>query len=302
MIAVVGDVLVDVVVAHDGPVASGSDTPAAITWRRGGAAANTAAWLAHLGRPVRLVGRIGADPVGRALADALGGLGVDLRLAVDPVAPTGTVVALAHREERDMYTSRGAAGALAPADLVDGWLDGGAHLHLSGYVLLATGTRAAGLAALAAAAAAGVAISVDPASAQPLAEAGAEQVLSWLPPGTLLTPNAAEATVLTGIADPAAAAQALAGLLGEAVVTLGAAGAVWSDGEAVVRASVQAVPGGDPVGAGDAFTAGLLAARMQGLDVEGQLHHACSVAGRLVRGERPEAALHRQAGVRPHDG
>lgn len=288
MIAVVGDVLVDVVVAHDGPVAAGSDTPAAITWRRGGAAANTAAWLAHLRQPVRLVGRIGDDPGGRALADALAAVGVSLALSLDPVLPTGTVVAMVHHDERDMYTSRGAAGALVPTDLPGGWLDGVRHLHLSGYTLLSPSTREAGLAALQAAATVGAAISVDPASAGPLAAVGADLVLSWLPEGTLLTPNAAEATVLTGMPEPAAAASALGGRFGEAVVTLGSGGALWSDGSRLVRVEATPVPDGDPVGAGDAFTAGLLAARQQGLDVETQLRAACDVAGRLVRGERPE--------------
>ncbi|WP_370325570.1 carbohydrate kinase family protein [Euzebya sp.] len=289
MIAVVGDVLVDVVVAPSTATARGSDTASSITWRRGGAAANTAAWLAAVGAPVRLVGRVGADLAGRALAEVLGEAGVDCRFAVDADAPTGTVVAITSPSDRDMYTSRGAAGRLSPEDLGTGWLDGVRHLHLSGYALLGEGTRAAARRALSDAAAAGVSISVDPASREPLAAVGVERFLSWLPPGVLLTPNTDEAALLAGVDDPLRAAAALAGRVGEAVVTCGADGAVWSDG--VQSEVVDAHPCGtravDPVGAGDAFTAGLLHARTRGASVSHQLAEAVRVAARAVGGDHP---------------
>ena len=46
-IVVAGDVMADIVVALAGPVAHGSDTPARIAHRGGGAAANLAVWLAR---------------------------------------------------------------------------------------------------------------------------------------------------------------------------------------------------------------------------------------------------------------
>lgn len=287
LVVVVGDVLVDVVVRPTGPVAPGSDTPATITWRQGGAAANTAVALADLGTPVRLVGRIGDDVAGRGLQAALTDRGVRTRLTVDPAVATGTVMALVGADERDMFTDRGASGLLGVADLVDGWLDGATHLHLSGYTLLASASRGAGRAALAAAAAAGLSVSVDPASAGPLRGVGAARFLSWLPPGTLLTPNVDEAAVLTGHTDPVAAAVALADRLGEVVVTCGAQGAVWTDGDRVVRRPAVPVPEGgvaDPVGAGDAFTAGLLAARLDGASVADQLTRANAAAADAVSG------------------
>ncbi|CAN5499911.1 PfkB family carbohydrate kinase [soil metagenome] len=293
MIAVVGDVLLDVVVTPQAAVAAGSDTPSTITWRQGGSAATTAAWLAQMGARVRLVGRVGADAAGAALTTDLRAAGVDAQLTIDPDRPTGTVVALCTpgdqdtSRDRDMYTSRGASAGLGPADLAEGWLADVTHLHLSGYLLLADSTRDAGLAALHQASAAGLAISVDPSSAAPLAAVGADTFTGWLPPGTLLTPNLAEAVVLTGLSDPVAAAVALARRCGEAVVTLGAAGAVWSDGTSTSDATVDPVPDADPVGAGDAFNAGLLAARLRGDDIGGQLAAATRAATRAVRGARP---------------
>jgi ribokinase len=288
LVVVLGDVLVDVVVRPSDRVAAGSDTPCRTTWRQGGAAASTAAWLARLGAAVRLVGRVGNDLAGRSVAEELGGLGVDARLAVDPDEPTGTVVALVHDGDRDMYTSRGASSRLTPDDLVAGWLDGAAHLHLSGYVLLDDTTRPAGRAALQAAERAGVGISVDVSSAAPLRDVGAEAFLSWLPQGTVVKGNADEATVLTGRADHAGAARAIGVRTGEAVVTCGSQGSLWSDGTAVVvRRVLHPVGGGagphaDPVGAGDAFTAGLLEARVAGADVAVQLRRGAEVAAAAV--------------------
>ena len=86
-------------------------------------------------------------------------------------------------------------------------------------------------------------VSVDPSSAAPLARAPA--FLDWVAGAGLLLPNADEARVLTGEADPERAARALAGAAPrEVVVTLGAAGALWSDGERVLRAAAVAGRGG----------------------------------------------------------
>ena len=60
---------------------------------------------------------------------------------------------------------RGANKAFCPEDVVLPAVDGRAHLHLSGYVLLDNGSRPAGLAALALAKAAGWTTSVDPQAA-----------------------------------------------------------------------------------------------------------------------------------------
>ena len=92
-----------------------------------------------------------------------------------------------------MLSDRGAAARLSPADLPP--LDGVDHLHLSGYVLLDPSSRPAGLAALAAARAAGASTSVDP-QADRRAVPGV--LLAWLRGVDLLLPNADELAALTG--------------------------------------------------------------------------------------------------------
>lgn len=284
-VVVVGDVLLDGVVHRVGPVRHGSDTPARIRWRQGGAAANTARWLAADGRAVRLIGRVGDDTAGRVLRGELGAAGVDVDgVALDPSHPTGSVVALVADEERDMLTDRGASAMLSMADLAPGWLGGAAHLHLSGYVLLDGSSRAAGIEALRQAAEAGITISVDPASAAPIRAVGARRLLEWLPPVATVLPNREEAEVLTGCGGAEAAAISLGRLLGEAVVSDAAAGAVWSDGSRVEHARVPRSGIADPVGAGDALTAGWIAARI--LDARPPLpalRSAVALAARAVR-------------------
>ena len=85
-IVVVGDVMTDVVASLSGPVAQGSDTPARVTLRGGGAGANVAVWLARAGAPATLIGRVGDDGPGRDAVEALRAEGVDARLAT-PRAP-----------------------------------------------------------------------------------------------------------------------------------------------------------------------------------------------------------------------
>jgi sugar/nucleoside kinase (ribokinase family) len=244
VIVVLGDINVDVVTAHDGPIANGSDTAAKISLRPGGSGANVAAWLARTGTPVTLIGKVGDDPLA---AVALRGLdGVQLRVTRDPDRSTGTcVVLVAPGGERTMLPDPGANDALTADELPE--LEGDV-LHVSGYTLLRAGSRAAALEAIERARDKGMKISVDPASAAPLANDPV--FLQRVAPIDLLLPNADEATVLgPQIVVP------------ELVITHGANGATWTDGIDTVAA--RAVPVDDvrdTTGAGDAFTAGFLSA------------------------------------------
>ncbi len=292
-IVVVGDVMVDVVAAATESLAHASDTDARVRWTGGGAAANVAAWLASERVPVALVARAGADVAGRGAVAELRDAGVDVHVAVDDDRATGTcVVVIGVDGERTMLPDRGANLALAPDDLPAQLFAAGGHLHLSGYVLLHDGPRAAGLAALDHAREAGMTISIDPASAAPLVACGVERVLGWIGGVDLLLPNLDEARVLTGEEEPEAAARALVGRASvrEVVVTLGADGALWTDGREVIRSAAPALDRVvDTTGAGDAFAAGWLAARRAGADPRTALTAACAMGARAVSrtGARP---------------
>ncbi len=285
-VVVLGDLMVDVVARMAAPLAAGSDTPALVRTRPGGAGANVAAWLAVAGAAVTLVARAGDDEAGRGAAERLRGHGVDTRVATDQALPTGTcVVLVAPDGERSMLPDAGANAALSESDLPEDAFVAGAHLHLVAYPLLRDGpSRAAATAALARARAAGMTVSLDPSSAAPLAAFGAARLLDLAGPLDVLLPNRDEALVLGAPEDdPVAAARALAARAREVVVTLGAEGAVWTDGTAVVAAAAAAPgPVADTTGAGDAFTAGFLAAWLRGADPADALAAGNELAARAI--------------------
>jgi len=284
-VVVVGDLMVDVVARMAVPLAVGSDTPARVRSRPGGAGANVAAWLAVAGAPVTLVARAGDDDAARGAVARLVAHGVTPAVAVDPRLPTGTcVVLVAPGGERSMLPDAGANAALAHADLPADAFARGAHLHLTGYPLLRDGpARGAALEALRRARAAAMTVSLDPSSAAPLEAFGPQRFLALAGKVDLLLPNRDEALTLAAADDPRAAAQALCSYAREVVVTLGAAGAVWTDGAATADApAARAGPVADTTGAGDAFTAGFLAAWLLGDPPSDALVAANALAARAI--------------------
>jgi ribokinase len=281
-------VATDVVVVLAGEPTPGSDRPATIRTGGGGAGANVAVHLARLGTAVVLAGCTGDDAAGRGLAAELAAAGVALRLRTVAGAATGTIVSLVEPGgQRSMLADRGANLALRPDDVPAP--PPGGHLHLSGYTLLDPGPRGAGLAALAAAVAAGCTISVDPASTGPLTRYGVDRWLADTAAATLLLPNADEARLLTGCADPADAARALARRHRIVAVSLGADGALWASGALLVHRPALGTDVVDTTGAGDAFAAGLLAAWLAspGVDPGDALDAGLARAAEVVR--RPGA-------------
>lgn len=282
-IVCVGDLMVDVVAQLPGPLATGSDTPATVTLHGGGAAANVAAWLAALGEDATFVGRVGDDTAGRdAIAELIGG-GVRCVVALDRERPTGMCIVLVDPSgERTMVPSIGANAGLGENAFE--LADDARLAYVSGYALLAPGSRPFALDSIAAARAAGVPIAVDAASSAPLALA--REFARWVGSEVLLLANEDEARVLTGYDDPEQAARDLGNRFGEAVVKCGAAGAVHSSGAATPAREVEVI---DSTGAGDAFAAGFLAARLAGAAVEDALAGGVACATRAITrvGARP---------------
>lgn len=287
-----GDVMTDVVARLRGPLVTGSDSPAPVLLTAGGSAANTAAWLAVSGTPTVFVGRVGADRAGDAAVAALEGAGVVCRVVRDPSRPTGTCIVLVSPEgERTMVPDAGANAGLRPEDVPLGLLVPGAHLHLSGYALLNEESRTAARHAIDAARAAGATVSVDAASAGPLAAVGPETFLGWVEGVDALLTNADEAQTLSAVDDPADAARALTAYAREVVVKLGADGALRAGrGDAeLVRAPAERVDVVDSTGAGDAFAAGWLPAWLSRADPAQALAAGCALAAKAVTqlGARP---------------
>ena len=292
---VVGDVASDILAVYDGPLATGSDTPAEIRIVGGGAGANTAAWLATTGVPVTFIGAVGADAAGRERLAELRTAGV--RCAVRTVSdiPTGSIVVLSCGAERSMLFDRGANGRLQPSD-VDAALSGGGrgdHLHLSGYTLFDPASAPAGLRALVAARALGMTTSVDAASAAPLTLLGPDRFLDWVRGADVLFANLDEAGVLAGLrAGPVELATALLPYSSIVIVKRGAQGAVWAGRDGARPVTVAALPVAtviDPTGAGDAFAAGFLARWRENATPTDALAEAARQAAKAITkiGSRP---------------
>ena len=289
-----GDVMVDVLAQLPGPLAVGSDTPAPIRLLGGGSAANTAAWLVTAGVPTTFVGRVGDDVLGRMALDELGRAGIDLVVGVDPERPTGTCIVLVDATgERTMVPAAGANSGLGETSLDPALVDADTHVHISGYALFNPGSRPAADQLADLARRSGTTFSVDAASSAPLVEFGPERFLDWVASvgsATLLFANRDEALVLAGQSgSDEKAALALGTRCGQAIVKCGADGAVWSDGSEVVTVRAVPVVALDSTGAGDAFAAGVLAARLAG----------AAIGDALGAGNDLAAAAITRAGARP---
>lgn len=292
---IIGDVVTDVLALHSGPPKPGTDTDADIVVRPGGSAANTAAWAAALGADVGLLGRVGTDTGDWHRARLLEA-GVRPYLRVDPTHPTAIIIVMVDEtSERTMLTNRGAAGRYTPADWDSALLDGVGILHISGYTLFTEGGCRLAETAMSAAARSHVTISVDPASTGFLADFGVSRFLAATAAADIIIPNADEAMLLTGATTPVDAAVQLSERYDLAIVKLGAAGALAARGHEII-AQVPAEPTTivDSTGAGDAFAAGFLTARLTGADIPAAVKAACTAGAQAVAqiGGRPATGPH----------
>jgi ribokinase len=277
-----GDVMVDITAIVGEPLNYASDTPARVTMQPGGAAANTACWLAHDGEDATLIGAIGDDPLGHVVTKNLETVNVSSALATIEGATTGAcIIIVDERGERTMLPDPGANAGLTVEDLPTPSFRAGDHLHLSGYTLLNPATRAVGMSALHRAREAGMTTSLDPASAAPLAHDPAALNAALLIIDLLIA-NEAEASVLTGNIDPALALASLARRVPTVVVKRGHLGSVAQC--AGVQRETDAIPVAvvDTTGAGDAFAAGFLPPWVLGRNLADCLGQASISAARAV--------------------
>ena len=239
-VCTLGDLLLDVIVRLDAPIALDTDTYGHTRVGAGGQAANVAAWAVVLGGRGRFIGKRARDPAGRVVADELVRRGVEL---VGPEVDdgTGTVVSLATPDgRRSMLSDRGVAPAFAPPELEPAWLEGCDWLHIPGYSLV----RGPLAATAAAAAAVAARVSVDVSSTAAVADVGADRFrerVAGIRPAVVFATEA-EASLLGSIEG------------GTVVVKRGARGC-RVDGREYAALPAEVL---DTTGAGDAFAAGFL--------------------------------------------
>ncbi len=299
-ILAVGDLVWDVLVKPDALLLPGGDITGQIALAPGGSAANTAAWVARCGAAASFVGMIGSDVFGDLILADMAREGVTLHTPRTTERGTGVILAMIDRAgQRSMVTNQGADFALMPADLPFDAIASAGHVHITAWSLFTDPPRAAALAAAQAARAAGVPVSLDPASYQMIRELGHDafnQIINKLPVD-IFFPNRDEGMALTGERDPEAIARALARRFPGAMIVL----KLDRDGCYVLSGSyarhhpTSDTTVVDTTGAGDAFNAAFLARFRRDGDLGAAARYANAVAGWVVGqyGARPagDAAL-----------
>ena len=235
-----------------------------------GAEGNVAIGLARLGHRVRHVGRVGDDPWGRLVRRTLAAEGVDAVLEVGE-EPTGLITFVRQGPLTEVdYRRAGSAGAALTTALVDRALEGGRPRmgHLTGITpALGPAAQTAWRHLIARLQAADVPLVLDVNHRSRLASPEAAR--------DMLTPVAFLAdTVMGDDAELALAVPAHESDPAGHLIDLGVPVVVrklGADGVEVITASdrttvpARPVPVVDVVGAGDAFAAGYLSGRLDGL-------------------------------------
>jgi ribokinase len=289
-IVVLGDLVLDVVVAPARPIEIGTDVPGGVAFVQGGSAATTARWLGRLGARTTLITAVGRDAVGRALVEAVRSDGVTVHASRVARVPTARIAVLVGANgERSFVTDRAAADRLEPDALREAWFDGADALHLPAYSLLGTPLGLAGRRAVELARAHGAAISLDLASIGPLLANGrraARELIAAIRPDVLFATRAEAKALLGG-----RRVDELLEFASVAVVKRGAKGAtvLARSGDERLRFEVPTtrLATADTTGAGDAFDAGYLVAWLTARATGGSLPAALRRAA--VAGHRAAA-------------
>jgi len=248
-VTTIGDVMLDVIVRLEQPLAPGDDVRAETRTGAGGQAANVAAWAASLGTEARCIAKRGDDAAGELVTRELAAHAVEL---VGPIAAgsTGVVVSLVGADgDRSMASDRGVSPSLEPEEIDVAWCDCDV-LHVSGYALLREPISHAALLAARLARERGARISVDVAAWTEIRAFGPVQfrdLLDAIAPDILFATEA-EWEMLGGA------------YLGAptGVIKRGARGAIVVTEEARLDLAPVDASVVDTTGAGDAFAAGFL--------------------------------------------
>lgn len=259
-----GELLVDFVCPE--PDVSLAEAPS-FTRAPGGAPANVAVGLQRLGIPAGFLGCVGRDPFGDWLAGVVAaeGVNVDGLVRSETVRTTLAFIATRSDGRKDItfYRNPGADAELRVEDLDLGRVQSARLFHFCSVSLSREPARAATLAAADAAKAGGALISFDPNWRAPLWDDPAEArapLAAGLDLADIVKVADEELEIVCGTNDIEHALDRLLALdVKLAVVTRGADGAAAATAGARVSCPGYEVDVVDPLGAGDAFVAALLA-------------------------------------------
>lgn len=285
---VIGDVAWDVVMRPAGDLVWASDVYGRVDLLPGGSAANVAVWATRLGAAARLVGKVGDDHFGRMMREHLRTEGLEAGLVEAPGEQTTRIgVVIRADGEHAFVTDHSDPLRLGPADLPIELLDGVALVFLNGYAVFMAGSPGFAAGLLDEARRRRIAVAFDPSSFSLIRRYGGQRLLQGLGRLDLLLANEEEAAALLGLPDGAEPSE-LSPLLEFAetvVVKRGPRGAAALTQGGWTRSAAEEARVVDTMGAGDAFDAAFLAARLGGASLDEALtrgnHLGAHVATRL---------------------
>jgi ribokinase len=244
----------------------------------GGKGLNQATSSARAGSPTSFIGAVGDDSFGDQLADWLRAEHVDTALLRRMPTASGTAVVLVDgRGENSIVVAAGANATLET-------LTGADEEMIRSAAVLALQCE--------------VPASVLSAAAQAASATATRVILNAAPvvelPDALiahvdvLVVNEHEARALGASGPRQDLARGLAGRVADAIVTLGAEGAVWAGRSGAGRCRAPVVPSVDTTGAGDTFVGYLAAGLSTGMEWPGAIRRAVTAAALAV--QRPGGA------------
>lgn len=252
-----------------------------------GAESNVAAGVASTGHRVAWASRLGADPLGDRVASELERRGVELWVDRDDAAPTGVMFKDPGAESSSVYYYRSgsAASRMEQGFLDPSRLDGVRIVHTTGITpALSASCRRMVDRLFTDARAAGALVSFDVNDRRPLwSRDDAAETLARLADAADITfVGRDEAERIWGTAT-AAEIRAFLPNCALLIVKDGDVGATAFEGEAEpVFVPAPVVDVVEPVGAGDAFASGFLAATLDGEDLTSRLSAGHAAAERVL--------------------
>ena len=285
-VSIIGNVNADIVARPVSALPSPGTEQAvdSIEFRVGGAGAIAALCLARFGIHAALLGRVGNDPLGRVLLDELAAAGVPVD-GIGVGGATGICVATeAAGRDRSFLIAPGSVREFSLSQVPDLALSS-QQVLVCGYFLIP---------ALRGGAAAWLLKEVRARGGETLLDTGwdpegwpaaaKDEILDLLPCVSVFAPNESEALAITGEGRVEHAARALQERSGGwCIVKRGVQGSLAVGPEraefAIDAPRVSVV---DTTGAGDAFNAGIVRARLEGLSWEDAVRFATLLASTVV--------------------
>lgn len=290
-----GETLIDLIATDEHPSLEMSPT---FERSLGGSPANVAVQIARLGGSTAIVSKVGNDPFGRYCHRALDVAGVNTQyLVLDPTAPTTHVFVSRTAGTPEFTVFRGGDALLQADDIPEQALARSRAVHTTAFALSREPCRSALCMLLKNASAHGMQVSLDP-NYHPALWPNRDEALATLadlyPHVTLTKPSRDDAARLFGSGRSVDAYLDAFHSLGArtVVLTMGAEGIWLSSAHERMYFEPQRFPVVSATGAGDAFVAGLLLARLDGHTLENAVRFARECSRWWLTGHHQRIAAH----------